>query len=896
MLTGNEIRKGFLKFFADRGHKAVASSSLVPLDDPTLLFTNAGMNQFKNIFLGKEVRDYKRAASAQKCLRASGKHNDLEDVGKDTYHQTFFEMLGNWSFGDYYKKEAIDYAWELLTSVWSLPKDRLWATVYVDDDEAEGMWKKVTDISPSRVLRFGKKDNFWEMGETGPCGPCSEIHIDLGPNQGCLRGDCGPNCPHCGKLSSPRFMELWNLVFIQFDRKPGGGLETLPQKHVDTGMGFERMVRILRGTDSNYDIDVFAPILSGIESIVKKSYRSSAPDEQVAFRVIADHIRGLSFAIADGAIPSNEGRGYVLRRILRRAVRYGRVLGMHESFIHRLVAKVAEAMGEAYPEVEEKMDHVSAVIKSEEENFSRTLDRGIEKFEEVVREVERGGGKVISGSDAFRLYDTYGFPLDLTQLMAGEKGLSVDVAGFEEEMEKQRSRARQAATFVMAGEDGGLKEEAALEGASYESHFVGYEAYEAEGTVLKMALMEDDRVKLVLDRTPFYAESGGQVGDVGTIASGRVEIRVEDTQRDASGLIEHIGRFATGSFSDLKPGDKVIARVDVEVRKAAAQNHTATHLLHWALRQVLGRHVQQSGSLVAPDRLRFDFSHFAPISAGDLAKMEDMINERIRANCSVVYSFHSLTEAKKMGAMALFGEKYGEVVRVVKILGDGEGPTSIELCGGTHVGATGEIGLFKLVSESGIAAGVRRIEALTGLGALSYVRSGEDSLKSIVAALKSSPSDVAGAVERLLATIRDQEKEISSLKVKAAISQVESLIGKAVEIDGAKVVAGRLEGADKDALSAAIEKIIKRIGSGVVVLGSAADGKVTLVAAATDDLVERRVHAGNIVKEIAKTVDGGGGGKPSYAQAGGKNPAKLDEALARVEELVKAQLSGAKER
>jgi len=661
-------------------------------------------------------------------------------------------------------------------------------------------------------------------------------------------------------------------------------------------MGFERMARILQGMDSNYDIDIFAPILSGIESIVKKSYSSSAPDEQVAFRVIADHIRGLSFAIADGAIPSNEGRGYVLRRILRRAVRYGRVLGMHESFIHRLVAKVNEAMWEAYPEVEEKMDHVSAVIKSEEENFSRTLDRGIEKFEEVVRGVERSGDKVIGGLDAFRLYDTYGFPLDLTQLMASEKGFSVDVAGFEEEMEKQRSRAREAATFVMAGEDGGLKEEAALEGASYKSDFVGYEAYEAEGTVLKMALMEDDKVKLVLDRTPFYAESGGQVGDVGTIASGRVEIIVEDTQRDVAGLIEQIGRFVRGSFSDLRPGDKVIAKVGVEERRAAARNHTSTHLLHWALRQVLGKHVQQAGSLVAPDRLRFDFSHFAPVSAGDLARMEDMINERIRANCSVAYSFHSLTEAKKMGAMALFGEKYGEVVRVVKILGDGEGPTSIELCGGTHVRATGEIGLFKLVGEAGIAAGVRRIEALTGQGALSYVRSGEDSLKSIVTALRSSPSDVAGAVERLLATIRDQEKEIGSLKAKAAISQVEDLIGKAVEIDGAKVVAGRIEGSDKDALSAAIERIMKKLGSGVVVLGSAADGKVTLVAAATDDLVERKVHAGNIVKEIAKTVDGGGGGKPSYAQAGGKNPAKLDEALARVEELVKAQLYGSKGR
>ena len=891
-MTGNEIREGFLKFFADRGHKVVESSSLVPVDDPTLLFTNAGMNQFKNIFLGAEVRDYKRAVSTQKCMRVSGKHNDLEDVGKNTRHQTFFEMLGNWSFGDYYKKEAIDYAWELLTDTWGLPKDRLWATVYTDDDEAEEMWKKVTDINPSRILRFGKKDNFWEMGETGPCGPCSEIHLDLGSDRGCQRNDCGPNCPDCENLTNPRFMELWNLVFIQFDHKSDGNLVTLPQKHVDTGMGFERITAVLQGTDSNYDIDVFAPIISGIGSIVGKGYGDAAQEEQVAFRVVADHIRALSFSIADGAIPSNEGRGYVLRRILRRAVRYGRVLGMHEPFIHSLVVKVAESMGRAYPEIEDRKEHVSLVIKSEEENFSRTLDRGIERFEDVVKEVKGKGDGTISGSDAFRLYDTFGFPLDLTQLMAQENGLEVDVAGFETEMEKQRSRAREASTFAMMESGVGLKEEMVLEDAPQDSQFIGYELFETEATLVKAALTEDDKVKLVLERTPFYAESGGQVGDMGTIRNDRVEIAVEDTQGRVGEIIEHIGRFLKGGFSDLKLGEKVVATVDGDRRRPIARNHTATHLLQAALRQVLGLHVQQSGSLVAPDRLRFDFSHFAPVDMEELIVIEDMINDGIRANLRVAYSYHSLTEAKEMGAMALFGEKYGDTVRVVEIAGNGGESTSIELCGGTHVAATGEIGLLKIVAEAGIAAGVRRIEAVTGHTALAHIRSEEDSLKNISATLKSSPAEVEEGVKRLLATIEEQEKEIKDLKSKAALSQVDSIAEKFVEIDGTKVVVGKLEMADSAALSTAAEKLATKFASGVIVLGSALEDKVTLVATASDDLVKRRVHAGNIVKEIAKTVDGGGGGKPSYAQAGGKNPARLEEALNQVEELVRTQLAG----
>ena len=868
-MTSKEIRETFQRYFEERGHRRVHSSPLLP-DDPTLLFTNAGMNQFKGIFLGRETREYTRATSAQKCMRVGGKHNDLDDVGRDTYHHTLFEMLGNWSFGDYYKKEAIEYAWEFLTRSMGLPGDRLWATVYLDDDEAETLWKQVTPVNPEQVRRYDEKDNFWEMGETGPCGPCSEIHLDLGPEYGCGRPDCEPNCPHCEVGHVARYMELWNLVFIQFNRGEDGTLEELPAKHVDTGMGFERICAILQGVDSNYDTDLFRPIIREIEEITGRSYDGGPDEERVAFQVLSDHIRPLTFSIADGIVPSNEGRGYVLRRILRRAARYGRILGMHEPFFYRLTSPVVDVMGEAYPEVAQGSAHASMVIKSEEEGFGRTLDRGIEIFERIS---ERGD---VSGEDAFRLYDTFGFPLDLTQLMAEEKGLSVDVGGFEREMAAQRERARRASQFAEETESGA--EWTVLLPDRTHSTFVGYETTEVDAEVVQYR-MSDTEAELVLDTTPFYASAGGQVGDTGGICGDGFRFDVTDTIRVDEAIV-HRGRFVEGDVDALR--GTVHAQVDDRRRASTARNHTATHLLHHALRQVLGEHARQSGSLVTADRLRFDFAHFAAMTPEEMARVEDQVNERIRENSPVSTIERSLDEAKAIGAIALFGEKYGEQVRTVQV-----GEYSMELCGGTHIQATGGIGHFVLLSEGAIAAGMRRIEALTGEAADAFVRRERNALTEIAERLNVSSAEVSDRIDGLLARTRELERELERARKMRSGSEVDDLIGNAETVSGIKVVTGRMDVPSAEALRDLGDVLRGKIGTGVAVVGSVVEGKVSIIAVVTDDLIQTHgLKAGDIVKDVAKIVGGGGGGRRHLAQAGGRDPEKLEEALAAVKEIV----------
>ena len=900
-MKSNEIRSAFLAYFEHRDHTIVRSWPVVPYDDPTLLFTNAGMNQFKNIFLGREKRDYVRAVSSQKCIRVSGKHNDLDEVGRDTTHHTFFEMLGNWSFGDYYKKEAIEFAWEFLTRNMGLPKDRLWASVYEDDDEAEALWKRI--LPPDRIMRCGKKANFWEMGEVGPCGPCSEIHLDLGSG-GCGRPDCGPNCPHCEAIRRIRYVELWNLVFIQFNRDEAGHLTDLPEKHVDTGLGLERITAFLQnGNADNYGTDLFQPILAGIADITGHAFE----EDPTAFRVIADHIRALSFAIADGAMPSNEGRGYVLRRILRRAARFGRNLGMHEPFIYRLAPVLADGMGAAYPELIEKAQTISMVIKGEEEGFGKTLDRGIEIFENIARRIKGKGARVIPGSDAFKLYDTYGFPLDLTQLMAEEKGLSVDTQGFEEAMEAQRQRARAASTFA-----GTKTEEAEWQIVSEGEHskFIGYDTLESPVRIRKLRL-QDDGVDLILDATPFYAESGGQIGDRGTLIGDGVKFEVFDTIPSEAGTVHRARPVKSDTTESLTAehaedaedtksnisavlgdlsglGGKTVFRAIVDARRRAstARNHTATHLLHRALRLTLGEHVHQAGSLVTPDRLRFDFSHFSPISDRDLEAVDRLVNEKIRQNIRVDCFEKPLDEARKMGATAIFGEKYGEIVRVVQM-----GDYTMELCGGTHVQATGEIGFFRITSESSIASGVRRIEALTGEGAEEAIRSERNLLSDLERILTAGPSEIVDRVEKLLSQNKALEKELERMRRTAAGSEMADLIKDASTVAGFKVVASKVEAGDMKAFRELADSLRTALKSGVGVIGAILKDKVSLIAVVTDDLIrDKGLKAGDLVKEVAKVVGGSGGGKPHLAQAGGKHPEKLDEALSNVREIVARQL------
>jgi alanyl-tRNA synthetase len=874
-VTGNEVRRSFLDFFAARGHTILPSVPLLLHDDPSLLFVNAGMVPFKQVFLGAETRPYRRAANSQKCLRISGKHNDLEEVGRDTHHHTFFEMLGNWSFGDYYKREAIAWAWELLTGVWKLPADRLWASVYTTDDEAEALWRELTPLPAERILRF-ESENFWEMGDTGPCGPCSEIHYDRGP-EGCDR----PGTPHACRVNGEcaRYVEIWNLVFIQHDRDAAGTLSDLPAKHVDTGMGFERICAVLQGVAGNYDIDVFREIIRTTERLAGVRYGASSASD-VSLRVIADHARAVTFLVADGVLPSNEGRGYVLRRLLRRAARHGKLLGLDGPFLHEVVGGVVRAMGEPYPEIVRDHARIADVVRAEEERFAATLGRGLALLEEEIAAARSSGARVLSGVVAFKLYDTFGFPLDLTEDILKGEAFTVDRAGFDREMAAQRARARSAQRFATGPADAGVAPDVV-------TRFVGDRAVWWESEVL--ALLVDGepaagragagaRVVIVTPETPFYAEGGGQVGDHGWIEThegGRVE--VEDTKRIGRGAVAHHGVVRAG---DVGVGDRVRLEIDAALRERTRLNHSATHLMHAALRHRLGAHVQQAGSLVAPDRLRFDFSHHQAATEADLEAIETEVNEQIRANLAVTGEEMAYDDAIAAGALAFFGDKYGDTVRVVRM-----GDYSVELCGGTHVARTGDIGVFKLRSESGVAAGVRRIEAQTGAGALEAIREHEQTLRAIGTMLKGAESEAPARLEKLLAQQKELERRIAELQAKVAGGQTRDVMSDARDVGGMTVLATRVDGLDDKGLRELADRLRDRVGSGVVVLGAEREGRALLLATVTKDLVGR-VHAGNLIKILAPMVGGGGGGRPDFAQAGGKDPARLDEALAAVYERV----------
>ncbi len=900
--TSAEVRQSFIDFFVARGHTVVPSSSLVPLDDPTLLFTNAGMNQFKDVFLGIGKRDYTRAVNSQKCMRVSGKHNDLEDVGRDGFHHTFFEMLGNWSFGDYYKKEAIAWAWELLTKEWGLPKERLWATVFKDelgvlgtDEEAAGFWLSETDIDPQHVLYFGRADNFWEMADTGPCGPCSEIHYDRGH---CSRaGEEGHVCRVNGDCD--RFTEIWNLVFIQYDRDEDGVLHPLPAKHVDTGMGFERVVAILQGVDSNYETDLFVPIMRRVQELTGHT-DAQVQDNIVAYRVIADHIRAVTFLIGDGVLPGNEGRNYVLRMILRRAARFGRKIGFTRPFLAEVAPTVIEIMGPHFPELSNRRQFILTTITQEEERFLRTLDLGLAKLEEVLSELKAEGKQTLSGDVAFKLYDTFGLPLEITRDVALERNLGVDEAGYQAALEEQRRRARREAITELPDEETLKRYNQLLEelqqrgliGAEGVAHDP-YSDTEIETTVAAIlchgkavkSAREREEVEVILPATCFYVESGGQVSDTGFIISLAPEheeplweIEVKDVRRPVPGLIVHLGVVRSG-----RPhvGDRVWAIVDYPRRMDIARNHTATHLLHSELRYILGEHVQQAGSLVTPDRLRFDFTHPAMLTEEELELVTRSVNDAILANYPVEVSEEKYRQAIAEGVIALFGEKYGEVVRVVRI-GWPDEPFSQELCGGTHLDETGEIGLFHIVSEEGVGAGVRRIEAVTGRGAVELVERQLGTLKRAAAYLGVTPDQVDRKVLTLLEDLQTARKEIARLQERLARREFESLLGQVESVAGTSLLRARVSAPSADVLREMTDWFRDRLKSCVVVLGTVVNERPVLVAAVTPDLVERGVDAARLVQGVARFVGGGGGGKPTLAQAGGRDAGRLDEALRQV--------------
>ena len=884
-MKSSEIRQSFLDFFEQKAHTIVRSASVIPAEDPTLLFTNAGMNQFKDVFLDKGSRPYKRAADTQKCIRASGKHNDLEDVGRDTYHHTFFEMLGNWSFGDYYKKEAIAWAWELMTEVWKLPKERLYATVFKDDDESLEIWKTQTDIDPDHIMKFGDKDNFWEMGETGPCGPCSEIHIDLTDD---LSGKKLVNA------DDHRVIELWNLVFIQYNRHVDRSLEPLPKKHVDTGMGFERITAVLQGKGSNYDTDIFGPLFDAVTSITGVRYTSTLEGEQdIAMRVIADHARTLSFAITDGAVPSNEGRGYVLRRILRRAVRYARKLECREPMLYRLVGVIAETMGNVFPELKKQQETVEKIIRSEEESFLATLDRGIEIFGEITEALGASKENSISGKDAFRLYDTYGFPLDLTKLMAAEEGLSIDEEGFDACMKEQKERARKdrKQKQQIAGDEGEWR----WIGEKERTVFLGYETLDTGAQIVGVKLAAG-QLQLVLDRTPFYAESGGQIGDRGRIEAQKYSIEIVDTQKDGEVIVHVAGKvYGKSTGTEIAPDSidfseplQVQAIVDRETREATERNHTATHLLHAALRKVLGEHVQQKGSLVGPERLRFDFSHFEKVSQRELEAVEAEVNERIREAAELVkHTDVPFEEALEKGALAFFGDKYADRVRIVEVPG-----VSIELCGGTHVNNVGKIGLFKIVNESSIASGIRRVEAITGKAAEELLWGEYQELQQVRQLLKTGGEEsLAGRVQELLEERKVLEKEVQEMRLSLLLDQALNRLEQAETVNGCRIFVMQQEDAGADTLRSLGQFLREKIGRGVGLLAGEQNGKVTLVGFAGDEAIsECGLNAGELVKKAASKVQGGGGGKPGLATAGGKNPAGIADAIKVFEEAVKEKL------
>ena len=885
MKNSKEIRQEFISFFEDRGHRFVRSAPVVPNDDPTLLFSNSGMAQFKDVFLGTGVREYNRAANSQKCIRASGKHNDLEDVGHDNYHHTFFEMLGNWSFGDYFKKEAIEWAWELMTDVWGLPKDKLWATVYEGgegveaDEDAENLWRTRTDINPEQVLRFDKQDNFWEMGEVGPCGPCSELHIDLGEGTCPLsdKHDCSVNLEGCW-----RFVELWNLVFIQYQRFPDGHLEPLAAQHVDTGMGLERVCRVLQGVDSNYSTDLFTPILAGISEVTGQE--DSGGDVGVAYRVIADHLRSLSFAIADGAFPSNEGRGYVLRRMLRRATRYGRVLNMHEPFIYKLVPVLAEVMGDAFPEINKQQKHVQNVIQAEETSFGLTLDRGLEIFEKMVSTPETKAAEQLSGEDAFKLYDTYGFPVDLTRLMCEERGIGTDENGFDKLMHEQRTRAREAGKFKAT-----LDEWTEIS-AGQDSKFVGYDVLRTESKLRRHSRNDQGQWQFILDITPFYAESGGQVGDHGTLEQNRKKWNVVDVQKQGDSIIhfcEEVNPEAKNASPDFTPdASPMTAVVNAELRLSTTNNHTAAHLMHEGLKQVLGEHVNQAGSLVNPEILRFDFTHFEKVTERQLEEIENIVNSVIRDNIPTDIYETPFQEALDSGITALFGEKYGDVVRVVKVSDFSE-----ELCGGCHVKATGQIGQFRIFSEEAIASGVRRVVAVTGRQAELMSQEQGRVARSLRQLMNVPEAQVPEMVEKLAEDKRKLERELQTLRSDAALAGVSELIAQAEEVEGVLVLAKIIEVDSADTLRNMGQALREKMPSGIAWLATSMSGKSTLLCVVTDDLILRGFKAGELVNAVALLADGRGGGKPNMAQAGIKAPEKLAEALATAPVLVREKLA-----
>ena len=869
MPTANELRQGFLDYFKRHGHATVPSSSLIPQADPTLLFTNAGMVQFKSVFLGEETRPYRRAASSQKCIRAGGKHNDLENVGYTSRHHTFFEMLGNFSFGDYFKDDAIGFAWEYLTKTVHLAPDRLWVTVFREDDKAFSLWEKI-GVPAARIMRCGEKDNFWQMAETGPCGPCSEIHYDQGS---AVPGDAVPNG------DGDRVIEIWNLVFMQFHRDDTGTLHPLPKPSIDTGMGLERLAAVVQGKTNNYDSDLFHPIISAIAGVAGKRYGVSADDDR-AMRVIADHLRAISFMIADGILPSNEGRGYVLRRILRRAGRYGRTLGLgfDGPFLHRLTETVIVGMKGAYPELERHRATIQHVTQAEEERFLDTLDKGLRLLDEVVADVKRAKQAVIPGEALFKLYDTYGFPLDLAADSARDQGLALDEAGFQKALEEQRERARKSGGFEVA------KTKAIYTDVSRvitPTQFLGYLELDADGTVQAIVkgdtrvkeAVEGDEVEVALNRTPFYAEGGGQVGDQGVLSGPEGDIEIKQTTKPVPDLFLHQGVVVRGR---IREGDRVHARVDPRFRFGAARNHTATHLMHAALREVLGPHVKQYGSLVAPNRLRFDFAHFSPVRPSQLEEVEGLVNERIRANAHVDTKVMGIAEAVQAGALAFFGDKYGEQVRVVEI-----NAFSKELCGGTHCRHTGEIGLFKLVSETGVAAGVRRIEAQSGEGAYELLKQREGELRALAELFKTNPTDLLGKARKVMLTLKEKDEELEKLKGRLASGQSGSAAGETRAVKGVLVYAQRVDGLEMNDLRTLADSLRDKLKSAIIVLGSAKDSKASLLLSVTKDL-SSRFPAGELIKPLAAEIGGTGGGRAEMAQAGSKDITRLDAALARI--------------
>ena len=876
-MTGNEIRSQFLEYFKKHNHRIIRSSSLVPSDDPTLLFTNAGMVQFKRIFLGEEKRDYVRAATSQKCVRAGGKHNDLENVGYTARHHTFFEMLGNFSFGDYFKEKGIEFAWDLLVNGYGLPTDRLWVSIYLDDDEAYDIWRNKIGVSEDRIVRFGEKDNFWSMGDTGPCGPCSEILIDRGEEFGCGNPDCGVGC-ECN-----RFLEIWNLVFMQSNREASGKMTPLPKPSIDTGMGLERIASLVQNVPTNFDIDLIRPIITMVETLSEKRLGNSLQDD-IAMKIIADHTRAAAFLIGDGILPSNEGRGYVLRRIIRRAIRYGRNIGLSKPFLHKTANKVFNIMEPAYPELSNAAAFITNVIKNEEVRFSETLDSGLKLLNETLADMKAKNQNQMPGHVIFKLYDTYGFPVDIVRDVVRDENMTLDMTGFNEAMEEQRTRSRAVASFSDIGD--AYKKLAAK---GIKSQFVGYESLSSSSKVLVIVVEGNEvqeaaagsEIEVVTETTPFYGQAGGQVGDTGRITGQNhnqsLDITIFDTIKDPTGLIIHKGKIVSGS---IKKGDNVTLVVEKTRREAIACSHTATHILHFALRKALGDHVKQAGSLVSPDRLRFDFTHFSQVDHEILNRIETLVNKRIRENAVVQTEEMDAEDAFKSGATALFEEKYGDRVRVVSLA-----LYSKELCGGTHTGRTGNIGLFKISAESSVASGIRRIEALTGEAALEYIQKTSKIVQETARLIKEKPEDIAKRVDKILTSYKSIEKEMEKLKANLAAAKAGGSEEDIRSINGVKILAKKVAVDKPAALRELADRLKEKIKSGIVVLGSVSGSKVLLITVVTKDLTNR-FNAGTIIKQISAVVGGGGGGRPDMAQAGGSMPEKLDQALEKAYEIV----------